>query len=111
MLMKLFYLLLTTEGLQVSLCDCQKKILTAEPQQKLRKMISQGFKKDIKKAGFQQSHALKKALSEAKKVMAGQFIQFVRWESQQLLDVELSSESGGVSKNRTLEIAGFENNF
>jgi hypothetical protein len=109
--MKLIYLLLTTEGLQVRPCNCQEKSLTTEPLQKLENMISQGFKKGIKKAGFQQSHALKKALSEAKKVMAGQFIQFVRWESQQLLDAGLSRESGGVSKNHALEIAGFDNNF
>jgi hypothetical protein len=109
--MKLIYLLLTTEGLQVSLCNCQKKTLTAESLQKLGNMISQGFKKDIKKAGFQQSHALKKAVSVAKKVKAGQFIQFVRWESHTLLDVKLSRESGGVSKNRTVEIAEFQDNF
>ena len=74
-------------------------------------MKSQDFKKDIMRVGFQQSHALKKALSMVKKVMTGQFITFARWESQFLLDVVLSRESGGVSKNRTLEIAGFQNNF
>ena len=46
-----------------------------------------------------------------KKYMAGQFIQFVRWESQKLVDLKLSRENGGVSKIRTTEIARFQKNF
>ena len=46
-----------------------------------------------------------------KKYIAGQFIQFMRWESQKLVDLKLSRENGGVSKIRTTEIARFQKNF
>ena len=65
-------------------------------------MISQGYKKDNKEVGSQLSNALKKALSMVKIYMAGLIIQFVRRESQNLVDLELPRESGGVSKNRLL---------
>ena len=64
-----------------------------------------------KKVGFQRCHALTKALSNVKKYVAGQFVQFMRWESQKLVDLKLSRENGGVSKIRTTEIARLQKNF
>ena len=77
---------------------------TAEPMQKLRKMISQGYKKVTKKVGFQRSNALKKALSMVKNYVAGLITQFLRRDSRNLADLELPRESGGVSKNRILGV-------
>ena len=70
-----------------------------------------GLQERRKKADFQQCHALTKALSNGKKYIAGQFIQFMRWESQKLVDLKLSRENGGVSKIRATEIARLQKNF
>ena len=76
-----------------------------------RNMTSQGYRKVVKEVCFHHIHAFKKAVSVVKKYMAGQFIYFVRWESQKLVHLELSRENGVVYKNRAIEIAMLKKNF